>query len=299
MIEDLRAFVAVVSEKSLTKAAERLHLTQSAVSRRIQQLEDQLGSAVLDRSNRPPTPTFLGSRIHEAAIPILQAVDRLRLLPKEDGSPSGTLRLGVTHAIGDAILAETIGRLKSDYPNVDVRVRSEWSNGLSDQVIEGGLDAAVILLPNGSRPTAPLVGSVLSTLDLVIVQSAERPAFKGRVSMSDLAKAGWILNPQGCGYRAELERAMGQTGETLRVLVDTYGNELQLRMIASGMGIGIIPRILLSASPRARKLRILQVTDFKLSLDIHLVHLTALGNMKKAIASLADTITTTFSTRRR
>ncbi len=51
--------------------------------------------------------------------------------------------------------------------------------------------------------------------------------------MTALAKEGWILNPQGCGYRAELERAIGEIGESLRVVVDTYGTEIQLRMIAS------------------------------------------------------------------
>jgi DNA-binding transcriptional LysR family regulator len=298
MIEDLRAFVTVVQEKSLTRAARRLNLTQSAISRRIQQLEEVLGSPLLDRSSRPPSATLLGARIHEAAGPIVQAVDRLKRIGREDAAPSGILRLGVTHAIGDIVIADAVSRLSADYPNVDVRLRSEWSNALSDQVIAGDLDAAVILLPRGSQPSAPLQRSILATLEVVIVESAARPAFKGRVSIGNLANAGWILNPEGCGYRSQLEGAIGQDGNTLRVLVDTYGTELQLRMVASGLGIGVVPRSILASSRSASKLRIIQVHDFALHLDVHLVHLAALGNMTQAIGSLGKTIALSFPSSR-
>jgi DNA-binding transcriptional LysR family regulator len=294
MIDDLRAFAAVLDEKSLTRAASKLHLTQSAISRRIQQLEETLGASLLDRTNRPPTPTLLGSRVYEKAIPILRAVDQLVILPQGNAAPSGTFRLGVAHAIGDMILANSIKRMREEFPLLDVRLRTEWSTGLSQQVIRSDLDAAVILLPAGARPAAPLIGRYVASLDVVIVQSKQHPILTQGVPMSALAKEGWILNPQGCGYRAELARAIGETGESLRVVVDTYGTELQLRMIAAGLGLGVVPRSVLRASMSFDEISIVEIFDFSMTLDIWLVHLRELGNLTKAVDALAETVEAGF-----
>src|SRR6266403_94111 len=86
MIDNLKVFAAVIDCKSLTKAASRLFLTQSAISRRIQQLEEALGGTLLDRTQRPPSSTALGRRVYEQSLPILRAVDDLMTLT---GAPAG------------------------------------------------------------------------------------------------------------------------------------------------------------------------------------------------------------------
>jgi DNA-binding transcriptional LysR family regulator len=63
-----------------------------------------------------------------------------------------------------------------------------------------------------------------------------------QVALANSAKQDWILNPIGCGYRAALESAMKERDGSLRVAIDTYGTEVQLRMIASGLGLGLAPR---------------------------------------------------------
>ena len=108
MIDNLKAFAAVIDSKSLTKAASRLCLTQSAISRRILHLEEMLGGELLDRTQRPPSPTALGWRVYEQSLPILRAVDDLLTLTRQDGTPTGTLRFGVSQAIGDVILADAV-----------------------------------------------------------------------------------------------------------------------------------------------------------------------------------------------
>jgi DNA-binding transcriptional LysR family regulator len=192
------------------------------------------------------------------------------------------------------ILVDSIKRIREEFPLLDVRLRTEWSPGLSKQVICSDLDAAVIFLPHGGKPAAPLVGRYVKSLEVVIVQSKRYPIFDRRVSMTALAKEGWILNPQGCGYRAELERAIGQIGESLRVVVDTYGSEIQLRMIASGLGLGVVPRSVLYASMSLEELSIVEISDFSMTLDTWLVHLKELGNLKKAVEALRETVAAGF-----
>jgi DNA-binding transcriptional LysR family regulator len=294
MIDNLKALAAVIDSKSLTKAASRLYLTQSAISRRIQQLEEALGGTLLDRAQRPPTATALGQRVYEHALPILRAVDDLMALTRQDATPTGTLRFGVSQAIGDVILADAVEQLSRAFPTLDVRVRAGRGDRLAAQVGAGELDAAIVILPPDTRPTAPLIGRTIATIDVAIVQSRRRPRVPPSVQLAELAEQDWILNPIGCGYRAGLERAMGERDGSLRIAVDTYGMEIQLRMIASGLGLGLVPRSVLKASANRDAVTIVEATDFAMSLDIWLVHLKEFGNLKRAIEALAATVADGF-----
>jgi DNA-binding transcriptional LysR family regulator len=109
-----------------------------------------------------------------------------------------------------------------------------------------------------------------------------------------LAKQDWILNPIGCGYRAALESAMKKRHGSLRVAIDTYGTEVQLRMIASGLGLGLAPRSVLRASASRDEIAIVEATGFAMKLDIWLIHLREFGNLKRAIEALTATVADGF-----
>ena len=292
MIDNLRAFAAVIDSKSLTKAASRLFVTQSAISRRIQQLEEALGGTLLDRTQRPPSSTALGQRVYEQSLPILRAVDDLMKLTRKDAAPTGTLRFGISQAIGDVILADAVEQLSGEFPTLDVRVRAGWGAGLAAQVGAGELDAAIVMLPAGSQLTAPLIGRTIATVDVAIVQSRRHPLVHQPVQLTDLAKQDWILNPIGCGYRAGLESAIGRD---LRVAVDTYGTEIQLRMIASGLGLGLTPRSVLRASASRNEIAIVDATGFAMRLEIWLIHLGEFGNLRRAIERLTVMVADGFA----
>ena len=292
MIDNLKAFAAVIDCKSLTKAASRLFLTQSAISRRIQQLEEALGGTLLDRTQRPPSCTALGQRVYEQSLPILRAVDDLMTLTRQDAAPTGTLRFGMSQAIGDVIMADAVEQLSGEFPTLDVRVRAGWGAGLAAQVSALELDAAIVMLPAGTQPAAPLIGRTIATVDVAIVQSRRRPRVRKAVALADLAKQDWILNPIGCGYRAGLESAVG---ESLRVAVDTYGTEVQLRMIASGLGLGLAPRSVLRASASRDEIAIVDAAGFAMELDVWLIHLRELGNLRRAIERLTAMVADGFA----
>lgn len=295
MIDNLKAFAAVVDGKSLTKAATRLHLTQSAISRRIQQLEDALGGTLLDRTQRPPSPTALGRRVYEQSLPILGAVNDLMTVARKNAAPTGMLRFGISHAIGDVIMADAVEQLSREFPTLDLRVRAGWGESMTTQVSAGDLDAAIIMLPVGTRPAAPLIAQTIATVDVAIVQSRRRPLVRRPVRLAGLIKQAWILNPHGCGYRTALESAMGKRDRGLRVAVDTYGMEAQLRMIASGLGLGLVPRSVLRTSASRDEISIVEAAGFAMQLDIWLIHLKEFGNLKRAIDALAAMVAEGFA----
>ncbi|WP_205965213.1 LysR family transcriptional regulator [Paraburkholderia flava] len=294
--EDLRSFVVVIDEASLTRAADMLCVTQSAVSRRIQRLEESLGAELFDRNSKPPKPTALAQRIYAYAIPLLRDLDRLLEVPVENAAPSGTFRLGMTQVVEEIVLFDAVMQLKAVFPALDVRLHTEHSSTLQQQMLSGTLDAAVLVLPSRAQPADGIEGRRLTTLDVLVVQSRTQPLVTGkrRPTIRSLSAHTWVLNPDGCGYRAALEQAMDDAGRSLRVGVDTYGTEMQLRLVAAGLGLGLVPRSVLSRSAMARDLDIVNVSDFALKLDAWLVHALHLGNLKRAIDLLGDIAAETF-----
>ena len=294
MLEELKAFTAVVDRSSLTKAADALALTQSAVSRRVQQLEEMLGATLLDRSSRPPTATAVGRRVYQSATALLRDLDRLMGIPKDDGEPSGTLRLGLPQVVADVALFEAAVGLKAAFPGLDLRCRTEWSSGLQLQVTNGELDAAAVMVPSGSAPPARARGSFIATLDVLVVQSRQAPIARKPVSIADLAEQQWILNPQGCGYRAALQRAMEGVGKQVRLGIDLHGTETQLRLVAAGLGLGLAPTRLLADSRFLKDLCPVEVVDFALKLDLWLLRAPELGNLSRALEVLDQVLVRMF-----
>lgn len=294
MLEELKAFTAVVERTSLTKAANALALTQSAVSRRVQQLEEQLGATLLDRSRRPPTATAVGRRVYLQATALLRDLDRLMNIPKDDGEPSGTLRLGLPQVVADVALFDIAMGLKAPFPALDLRCRTEWSSGLQREVASGEVDAAAIMAPSGGTPPAGARASLIATLDVLIVQSRRSPIATKPVAMADLAEQQWILNPLGCGYRAALQRAMEGAGKQVRLGVDMHGTETQLRLVAAGLGLGLAPTRLLASSIHLPELCPVEVTNFALKVDLWLLRAPEIGNLGRAVDALGQILADRF-----
>lgn len=291
MIDDLKAFIAVFDDASLTRAAAKLHLTQSAISRRLQQLEARLGGTLFDRASKPLAPTALAHQIQWRARELLRNADDLLALASAQGEPSGSLRLGITHALSEAVLLPILSRMKTVFPALAIQLQCDWTPALLQGVQQGQTDIALVLLPAGGTPGAPMLGRCVGSLKVVVVQSRAAPRVGGPTAIAALAGEDWILNAKGCGYRAALAHAMHTSGAALRVYVDSQGVAEQLRLVASGLGLGLVPQALLDGSPSAGELAIVETPDFSLSVDICLVHRTGLGNLARVLEQLELALT--------
>ncbi|WP_218182719.1 LysR family transcriptional regulator [Pseudomonas gingeri] len=282
LFEDLKAFAAVVECASLTRAAETLCLTQSAVSRRIQHLEQSLGVTLFDRTSRPPVPTAMGQRIYQHASGLLREADCLLSIAREDAGPSGRFRVGFTQVVADAVVFEMVTAMKRAFPNLEMQLVTGWSSELEQLMARGELDAATLMQPAPSSLPQGMSGQKITTLEILVVQSKQHPIVDASTHINNLCGQEWILNPVGCGYRAALEAAMGGQGRRLKLGVDTHGAAIQMRMIAAGLGLGLIPRHLLQASPYVDELSVISLDDFSLNMDIWIVHSSQPGNLKQA-----------------
>jgi DNA-binding transcriptional LysR family regulator len=165
-IVDLESFLAVVDCGSIVAAAARLHITQSAISRRIQNLEDSLGVSLLDRQTGPLQLTPAGMAMYENARPVLASVDDLKSAVVHDGEPSGTFRFGIARGLGDGALTRPIEALRREFPLLRLQAYSQW---LLDRLRSRSIDAAAILLSSGEVPPVTLDSEYIGKQSFVIV----------------------------------------------------------------------------------------------------------------------------------
>jgi DNA-binding transcriptional LysR family regulator len=290
-LHELEAFVAVVETGSVGAAAARLRLTQPAVTRRLQALETDLGTRLLDRETRPPRLTADGRAVLDRARLLLRGIDDLRASVTPDAGPCGELRLGVTPGVSDLALGKPIGALRREFPQLALRLHSPWSNALLSDLRAGTVDAAAVLLPAGRTPPADLAGTSIGG-DQVKVAASRRLRLPPRPRLADLAGQPWVLSPEGCYYHTSIGRAMTRANLPFQVAVDLFGPEQQLALVAEGIGLGLLPARVIARSRHRRALKTLDIVDFDLAVDLWVLHKPPLGRLAPAVecfsAALAE-----------
>jgi DNA-binding transcriptional LysR family regulator len=124
----------------------------------------------------------------------------------------------------------------------------------------------------------------------VLVVVAEDSGFAPCVKVRDLAGAAWVINPEGCGFRAQLEHALAESGLGLNVIVESWGVAMQLALVSAGVGLGLIPERMLNDSPYRGRVRALAVEDLAPALAIWLVKAGELGPLEDAVEVVAETV---------
>jgi DNA-binding transcriptional LysR family regulator len=282
---DISAFIAVVEAGSIVQAAAAMHLTQPAVTRRMQSLETLLGVELLDRQSKPLRPTAAGREVYEKGRQVLQAEADLMALVREDAEPSGELRLGMPPYLADLTLATPVDCLRERFPRLTLRIQTSWSQSLVEHVEQGMLDAAVIGVAENTAPPAGMTAHAFGRQPVKIVAS---PALnlRTRVSLKDLSAFPWVLSQNGCGMRSALRRSMEAQGLPFDVAVEAIGADLQLSLVSRGVGVGMIAADLLATSAYREKLKVLAVSDFKSDIVAWLVHRPLPPRLKTPVALL-------------
>ena len=140
-----------------------------------------------------------------------------------------------------------------DYPlsDTDLMIRSGWSPRLYRRFSRGEFDGVVLLMPKGWKPDIPCRREVVRSERLVLAapRKPDAPA-QVRITAGDLAECTWLLNPDGCGFRQALARAIAETGGQLRVKFELDAAPYEhLAMVAAGVGCSIVPASALTLHP--------------------------------------------------
>lgn len=266
--QQLQAFAAVAESGSFSAAAQRLFLTQPAVSKRIAGLEQQLDCALFDRVGRRIGLTHAGQSLLPNAQRILQEVaDAERAIADLRGEVRGRLSIVTSHHIGLHRLPPTLRHFTERYPEATLDLHFLDSEQAYEEVLQGRFDLGIVTLAPESDPR--LNAEVIWEDRLDFVAAPDHPlARRDRVSLTDLAPFQAIL-PDTDTYTTRLVRALFEE-RRLSPQVGMVTNHLDtLKMMVSiGLGWGVLPRTLLGDD----QLRVLPVDERSLSRRLGVIH---------------------------
>ena len=245
-IQNLQAFLLVAEHSSFSQAAEKLHLTQPAVSKRVALLESQLGKALFDRIGRRVTLTEAGSALlpHARAIGqnLRQAEQSIRDL---SGEIAGKLLLGTSHHIGLHRLPPILRRFSDAYPQVKLDIEFMDSEQAYEQIRQGAVELVVVTLAPETDAGMLATPVWADPLDFMVAESHVLADCKS-VSLEVLSEQPVIL-PGLNTYTGQIAKKMfDEAGLDLNVAMSTNYLET-IRMMASiGLGWTILPRSMLA-----------------------------------------------------
>ncbi len=240
-IRQLKAFVAIAEAGTFTAGAERVHVTQAAISMQIRQLEQETGVRLFLRTPRRVLLTEAGERLLERARRILREHDAaLAELRELAGAESGRLRIGTASAmIASDPLPQILQELRTLHPRAEIVVESGTSAALVEQILAGELDIAFVSLPVEARGVET---EVLSRDELVAIARPDHPLATRRVvDAATLARERLILGERGGNTRRLIDQFFAQAGVRPHVAMELSRLAAIKRMVEEGMGVGIVP----------------------------------------------------------
>ena len=280
-LSDLIVFRAVAHAGGVTRAAQQLHRVQSNVTMRIQRLEDRLGVALFVREGR-------GMRLSTQGALLLPYANRLLALADEardalrDPRPRGLLRLGAMESTAAVRLPAAFARLHANYPELSIELRTGDPQHLSNQVLAGELDAALVAEPVSD---ARLSRRTAFVEELVIVAQAGHPTIR---TPKDVSKRTLLAFHPGCPHRQRLEQWFARARVLPERTVEVASYHAILGCAAAAMGVALMPKSVLDAYAQRSRLSVHALTGQYRSVKTLLVWRKDAPQAR--IAALADAL---------
>ena len=263
-IQNIRAFLAASETESFSRAAEALHLTQPAVSKRIQSMEHHLDIKLFDRIGKSVQLTEAGLALIPGYQRILDELEESeRIISNLRESTRGHLRFATSHHVGLHRLPAVLGQFAKAYPDVDLELQFMDSEQACQQVLHGDIELGIVTLP--SQPDERLHLETVWHDPMHCVVAAGHPLASGKVTRKQLLQAPSILPSHGTYTRALIDHAL-QLDDNINILIETNYLETIKAMVETGLGWGVIPDSMLDES-----LKIINIKTVKMQRELGVV----------------------------
>lgn len=248
-LRQLKVFVTVAREGNVTRAAQALSISQSAVSMSLAELERLLGEQLFDRHGKRLMVNDQGRALVAKAAAVLEQVDEINsFFSDASGTLTGSLRVGASSTIGNYLMPRILGDFRAHHP--DARVTLDVGN--TEQIVQELLHFNIDIGFIEGYCHQPALETIPWRKDLLAVHAgAEHPLAKNeQVSLAELRKAHWILREEGSGTREIFEAALAGQIDNLRVGLELGNTEAIKEAVEAGLGVSCLS---LLATRRARQ----------------------------------------------
>jgi len=258
-INQINAFLAVAELGSFSLAAEQLHITQPAVSKRIRQLEISINTALFDRISKRSILTPNGQAFKPHAERILQELKSYRFsLSRQQDSPSGSLSFATSHHIGLHRLPGTLRDFKIRYPQVDLDLHFMDSEDACVAIANNELELAIVTLPELADEKLDCEPVWID--QLVVVTAADHPlAGQQEIDPLELLEHAAILPSLGTFTRKIINSLFAASKEQLKIILETNYLETIKVMVSANLGWSILPQSMVDSTLSSHRLRGLDV----------------------------------------
>ncbi|GAB3671204.1 LysR family transcriptional regulator [Saccharopolyspora tripterygii] len=245
-LRQLEYFVAVAEERNFTRAAQRVHISQSGVSAQIRRLEKELGAELFDRSARSAELTVAGeAALAHARTALAAAASVGQAVGEITGLLRGNLSIGMVIGCTVTPLFDALAAFHRAHPGVKLSLREDNSDRLVDDVRSGTLDLA--LIGTGTEPDDLEFLTVISEPLVAAVPSGHE--LTGPVTLHDLAAHPVICMPPGTGLRAVFDRACAARGVEPVIALQASAAEAIADLSLRGLGIAILSESMVAEHP--------------------------------------------------
>jgi LysR family nitrogen assimilation transcriptional regulator len=239
-ISQLRTLIHVAELGSLSKASDRMHIAQPALSRQIRLLEEELGVRLFDRHGRGMIVTEQGQDVLRHALRIMSELEEIRAVVADENAPlRGHVSIGMPPTASDILSEPLVSAFKARHPEATLRIVSAYSGYLLDWLHRGEIDAAILYDPKTARTLRihPLLEETL----FLIGPSGSGLSQDTPVAFFRLEDYRLLLPSVGHGLRTILDRLAQEANITLNVKVEADSYSTLKSLVRSGHGVTVLP----------------------------------------------------------
>jgi len=247
-LDQLRAFIAVADLRSFRQAADELHLSPPALSRRIERLEERVGARLLERSSRSVRLSVVGEAFLERVRAVLEDLDDAVLGVHELSSGhTGRITVAAVPSAASSFVPRALARLAERYPGIRFRLLDGSLQETALAVLGGQADVGIGF---NDRPIAGLQAELLGEDPYVVALPAgHRWQRRRSLRLQDLNDEPLLSLASGSGNRALLEQQMEQVGVVPRVVHEAAHIWALMGMVEAGLGCALVPEMVARSSP--------------------------------------------------
>ena len=244
-LRHLRVFLAVYQTQNVTRAAERLHMTQPTVTRAVQELERYYGVRLFERINRRLYITQSGRQLYARAVHIVGSFDRMEKGLK-NWDEFGLLRIGATPTLASVLLPKTLMTFEKKHPKLRVRCSVENGTHLQEALADDRLDFALI---EGEVAAEHLHAEPFSEDRLILLLPPDDPRRNApALTLRELAESPLLLREKGSMGRSFLDRVFAAHDLPLEPLMESISTHAIIQAVHAGLGISFLPQRLIRHS---------------------------------------------------
>lgn len=261
-------FLAVVENKSFTKAAKQLHMTQPAVSQAIHNLEEKIGTTLIERKQKSFHLNKAGEVVYAYAKKMqAKHVQMQTIVAELKEEPAGTLIVGASYTIGEYIVPKILQPLHEAYPLIEPHVMIGNTETIVQKLFAHEIDIGLV---EGTVDDPRLESKAFMTDEMYMIAGRGHPVQK-ETSILDLAAYTWIIRENGSGTR-KMTEALMETYEIQPAGIYTFGStQIIKEAVEAGLGISLLSQAALKKELQLETIQVLPLAELPVKRDFSMI----------------------------